>query len=83
LLISIRPNGFEGIENFADPVLLGMFNRETLQVVRDRDFIIAMLILRIVMFYSNAQFEGETSVLPINALEKTSIIWINRDQILA
>jgi hypothetical protein len=82
-VISIRPNGFEGIENFADHVLPGMFNRETLQVVRDRDFIIVMLVLRIVMFYSNAQFEGEISVLPINALEKTSIIWINRGQLFA
>jgi hypothetical protein len=53
-MISIRPNGFEGIENFADHVLPGMFNRETLQVVRDRDFIIVMLALWIVMFYSNA-----------------------------
>jgi hypothetical protein len=66
-----------------DHVLPGMFNQETLQVVRDRDFIIVMLVLRIVMFYSNVQFEGEISVLPINALEQTSIIWINRGQILA
>jgi hypothetical protein len=49
-MISIRPNGFEGIENFADHVLPGMFNREILQVVRDRDLIIVMLVLRIVMF---------------------------------
>ena len=69
-MISIRPNDFEGIVNFADHFLAGMFNRKRLQVVRNRDFMIAMLVLMIMLFSSKTQFKCEISVLPINALEQ-------------
>jgi hypothetical protein len=67
-VVPIRPNDSEGIENLANHLLARMFNRETLQLVRDRDFKILVLI-PMVMFCSNTQFELEILVFPINALE--------------
>ena len=83
LVISIRPNDFEGIKNLADHVLPRMFNHETLQVVGDGDFTIVTMVVMIMSFCSNTQFKREILVLPTNALGQTWIIWINQGQILA
>ena len=82
-MISIGPTDFKGIKNLADHVLPRMFNRERLQVVRDRDFTIVTMVPMITTFRSNTQFEREVLVLPTNALEQAWIIWINHGQILA
>lgn len=73
LVVSPGPNNLERIKNLADHVLSRMFNRETLQVARDRELTIVTLVLIIVLCCSNTQLKREILVLRANTLGRAFI----------
>lgn len=76
------PNDFKGSEDFADHVFPGMFKCKALQVVRDLGFMIVILRLRIMFFYSSAKFECEILLFPVTTSDQTTFSEINPCRVL-